>query len=128
MSVDNRRVLYDVIYINGKFCWLNGTITRNNPLTAHHIVPVRNNGKTTIKNIAPLTDYMHKMFNILERKYPDLAEEINRYFVKYKGVYPEEIEWRINQIFALLDPQEIKIGKPKCKVKNIHHNKYRRSR
>lgn len=121
MSVDNRRVLYQVIYLNGEFCWLNGTITRDNPLTAHHIVPIRMRGKTTVENIASLTDYMHKCFNLVEQHYPELGAEINGYFKKYKGVYPEEVEARINQIFALVDTTHIGLGehhqKQKCKAK-----------
>lgn len=118
MSVKNRSVLYEVMYINGNFCWLNGKMTRGNPMTAHHITPVRFGGKATIKNIAPLTDQRHKWFNQVEIYYPDLAEEVNDYFREYHGQYPEEIEWRINQIFALVDPaRNPSMQRPKCKTK-----------
>ena len=126
MGKQNRAVLSQVIYRNGEFCWLNGTISRQNPLTAHHIKAVRNGGPTIPQNIAPLTDQRHKWFNRLEHYYPDLAEEVNRYMRAYEGCYPEEIEWRINQIFALVTPNnEHKEYKVKVKTKNKRH-KHRR--
>ena len=125
MSKANRNVLYTVTYLNGNFCWLNGEISRANPLTAHHIKAVRNGGKTIPQNIAPLTDQRHKWFNRLEHYYPDLAEEVNRYMKAYEGCYPEEIEWRINQIFALVEPHDEhkQHYKPKVKCKNKRHRR-----
>lgn len=117
MSKGNRNALYEVIYRNGNFCWLNGVITRGNPMTAHHIKPVRLGGKATVNNIAPLTDQRHKWFNKLEMYYPEYAERVNDLFREYKGVYPEEIEWEINQYFALVDPGKTKPDMPKIKCK-----------
>ena len=87
-------------------CFLGGVVTKDNPYTYHHIKPKRNNGLATKENGALLTQQRHEWFNKLEREYPTLASEINLYLAKYKGTYPEEIEWRINQIFALVKPKE----------------------
>jgi hypothetical protein len=106
MCMSTKTVLAEVTYMCGNFCWLNGTIERSNKLTGHHIKPLRRHGPTTVNNIAPLVEDRHRWFNLVERDYPELAEEVNNYFRQYHGEYPEEIEWRINQIFALVDPEQ----------------------
>lgn len=94
----------------GYKCWLMGEISKSNPLTLHHIKPQREGGPTTIENGALLSLEKHALFNILESKYPELANEINAYFIVYKGNYPEDIYNRINEIMSLIDyePKKIK--------------------
>jgi hypothetical protein len=105
-----------MIHDFGNVCWLNGTISRNNPLTYHHcVIPKRNGGKATEENGALLTHQRHEWFNELEREYPELAKEVNIYMSLYKGEYPEQVEWRINQIFALVNPEH------KGRVKRRRH-------
>jgi hypothetical protein len=101
--MSNRTILNLVIYEHGKKCWLNGVISRDNPLTAHHIVPLRDGGLTIEENIAPITKHKHEAFNELERLYPDLAAEITHYLINYKGHYDQDIIDRINKLLALVE-------------------------
>ena len=95
-------------YYYGERCWLGGIVSKDNPLTLHHIKPVREGGKTTIDNGALLSLSMHIRFNILESHYPEYAEEINGYFVEYKGEYPDEVYFRIKELMALTEDKVYK--------------------
>lgn len=70
------------IYKPGDRCWLDYQITKDNPLTFHHIIPERNGfeGKTIITNMALLTKKAHSKFNLIERKNPIIAKQLNREF------------------------------------------------
>ena len=92
-----------LIYYYGDKCWLFGEVSKNNPLTLHHIKPVRDGGKTTLENGALLSLRKHKEFNKLEEQYPELAREIKYYFEIYRGQYPQEVYERINDIMLLVD-------------------------
>ena len=82
---------------------LGGKLSEDNPYTFHHIVPVRENGATTVENGAILTKRKHEQFNKLERLYPDFAKEVNYYLYIFRGDYPEPIEDRINYLMGLVE-------------------------
>ena len=50
----------------GNKCWLGGKVSHENPLTYHHIKPVRCGGRTTMNNGALLSLQKHAEFNVLE--------------------------------------------------------------
>jgi hypothetical protein len=108
--MNNKQVKNLLIYNFGASCWLGGKITKKNPLTNHHILAKRDGGETTLDNGALLSQEMHDRFNILEQRYPELAEEINSYLKQYKGVYPNKIQERIDYIMSLVKPH-IKVKK-----------------
>lgn len=100
--MDNKGVKNLMIANYGKECWLHYKLTRENPLTFHHIKPKRDGGKATEENGALLSRYAHDDFNILENMYPELAKEINEYLLIYKGDYPIEVEERIIRLLELV--------------------------
>lgn len=69
------------IYHVNKYDWMNYKITKNNPLTYHHIKEKRNGGHRTIKNGAPLTHNAHVKLNIIELKYYQLYLILNQMFL-----------------------------------------------
>ena len=105
------------IYKLSDECMLKGKLSRDNPFTYHHIIPVRENGQKTLENGAILTRKKHEQFNQLERLYPEYAAEINYYLYTYRGNYPEEVMERINELMSLVKDV------PKKKVKT--NKKYR---
>lgn len=65
-------------------CFLNGFIYEMNPLTYHHIDPVRNGGATTIDNGALLGNLEHQMFNMIEQYNRGIASDLNIGFREFK--------------------------------------------
>ncbi len=100
--MSNKGIKNLMIMKHGNRCWLNYKITRDNPLTYHHIKPVREGGKATEENGALVSLLGHEDFNELERLYPDLAAEINQAFIIYKGIYPPELSERIEKLLNLV--------------------------
>ena len=92
-----------MIYYYGEKCWLGGVVSSSNPLTYHHIKPVREGGRTTMENGALLSLRMHELFNILESQNQELADEINSYFLIYRGTYPDVVYFRIKEIMSGID-------------------------
>ena len=92
-----------LVYYYGPKCWLGGQVTKDNYLTLHHIKPVRDGGRTTLENGALLSRQKHAEFNVLEEMYPEYGEEINNYFLEYRGQYPQEIYERIQELMSLVD-------------------------
>ena len=77
------------IYKPDGYDWMGVPITKNNPLTYHHIE--KNNGKnTTLENGALLTKRAHRLLNILQSKNKDLYDEWNWLFyaINYYGTHP----------------------------------------
>ena len=60
--------------------WMGFKLSKNNPLTYHHIKKNSEKGKKTIENGAPLTRAAHRFLNDLEILNPDLYEEWNKLF------------------------------------------------
>lgn len=94
----------------GNRCWLHYKLTKDNPLTYHHLKPVREGGRATEENGALLSREAHDDFNILEQMYPKLAREINEYLSTYKGDYPSEVIERINRLMELAKRKEMTTG------------------
>ena len=86
----------------GKACWLKGIIQPGNPLTLHHIVPVRDGGKTIFENGALITLERHEMFNVSELYFPDFAEEINYYMSIYHCNYTQIVDDRIDEYIKMM--------------------------
>lgn len=105
---------------------LGGKVSKDNPYTFHHIVPVRENGATTIENGAVLTKQKHEQFNKLERKYPEYGEEINYYLYTYRGNYPDEIKERIDYLMSLVENNSEEKSHKKQKNKQSNYKKHRK--
>lgn len=73
------------IYRVEEYDWMKFRITRDNPLTYHHIIKEAKGGKKTLKNGAPLTILAHQ--------------------------YLHQIEYDDNEIFVLINKQLEKINR-----------------
>lgn len=73
-----------LIVEHGNLCFLGGTISKKNPLTVHHLVPLRDGGKTILINLALLCRLEHDMFNTIELYRPIRGKEFNDYFRYFK--------------------------------------------
>lgn len=105
---------------------LGGKLSKDNPYTFHHIIPVRENGPATVENGAVLTRQKHEQFNKLEQMYPEYGDEINYYLYTYRGNYPDEIKERIDYLMSLVESANC--GKPykKEKKKQSNYKKHRK--
>lgn len=75
-----RRIRKEMVEIFGKQCWMDYYITRNNMLTAHHIVERRENGITCLENLALVTDRAHKLLNYFDCEYNKIYRDLNALF------------------------------------------------
>ena len=78
--MNNVDVKHSIFILHNYLCFLGGQPTKKNPLTAHHIVPVRENGPTIVSNLAPLCRTQHDAFNIIERQDKKVAIFLNDSF------------------------------------------------
>lgn len=69
---------------HGYTCFLGGKISKKNPLTVHHMVPIRLGGRNVLANLALLCRLEHDMFNVVERFKPNKGDEFNDYFRYFK--------------------------------------------
>ena len=81
----NKEAKQEMIYEYGRICFLGGTISKKNPLTIHHLKPVRAGGKTILINLALLGNLQHQAFNIIENNNKKQAEELNDGFREFKN-------------------------------------------
>ena len=91
MNNKEREVIKQMVEIykpNG-YDWMGAPITKNNPLTYHHIVK-RKEGETSIENGALLTKSSHRKLNILESLDKDLYDEWQWLFyaINESGYHP----------------------------------------
>lgn len=61
--------------------------TRNNILTFHHIIEVRNGGKLVWENGALLSNASHQYLNYLDHYYPYFYKELNGMFYDLNRTY-----------------------------------------
>lgn len=85
MSDKVKRLKEEMILCYGLKCWLCGIEDKR--LTAHHIIPVRESGKTIWENIALLNRKQHDLFNAIENKNPRIAKELNWLFYELNCTY-----------------------------------------
>ena len=101
------------IYNPNGYDWMGTPITKNNPLTYHHIVK-RDEGNTTLENGALLTKSSHRKLNMLESKDIDLYNEWNWLFyaINYSETHPS---YALSEMMYELKDQTDKIiyGKEK---------------
>ncbi len=76
MNTNEQEVLKQMvnIYTPNGYDWMDTPITKNNPLTYHHIIG-RKVGNTSVSNGALLTKSSHRRLNMLKTKDNDLYEE-----------------------------------------------------
>lgn len=69
-----------IIYGITDYDWLNFKITRENPLTYHHIKKEEHGGEKTFKNGAPLTDLGHTYLHQIEMNDKRIFGELTKQF------------------------------------------------
>lgn len=77
------------IYTPNGYDWMGVPITKDNPLTYHHIEK-RNGNNTTLQNGALLTKSAHRKLHMLENRDIDLYNEWNWLFyaINYSETHP----------------------------------------
>ena len=65
-------------------CFLDGQICPKNPYTYHHIIPLRELGKTTFENGALLRTLEHQMYHVIEQDDKFMASVVTDYFRYFK--------------------------------------------
>jgi hypothetical protein len=88
--MSNKRYKTTLIKNYGAICMAGDTPTKANYLTVHHLVPVRNGGRTILVNLALLSRLSHDKFNVIEIYKPRTAKEINDELRHYKA-YRDEL-------------------------------------
>ena len=88
--------------------WLGFMESKNNPYTFHHIVPVRDGGKTTKKNGAILTKNGHKLYNYIEQDYPNIAEELTELFITLNETNSPATEEYYEEVNKVLEKVKFK--------------------
>ncbi len=96
-----------IIYKPNGYDWMGTPITKDNPLTYHHIEK-RNDNNTTLQNGALLTKSSHRKLHMLESRDIDLYNEWNWLFyaINYSETHPsyaylemmEELRIKTNEI------------------------------
>ena len=105
--------------------WMNYRITKDNPLTYHHIVEKRNGGSKTVDNGAPLTKEAHMQLNIIESKDKRLYTIINTIFeLIHEQNYPITEEQRkiIQEVLDYFEQNKACETKKKLVLKNGETN------
>jgi hypothetical protein len=88
--------------------WLNYRVTRQNPLTYHHIIKRENGGLFTLENGALLSQTGHRYLHIIEYKEIKIYEMLNKMFEiinRQKHAPTQEqreiIEYLLNEFYQL---------------------------
>ena len=78
----NKEVLYEMFKIYGepKIDWMGFEVTKNNPITYHHIREERSGGKETVDNGALLTKNSHAKLHKIEKSHHELYAEYQYWF------------------------------------------------
>ncbi len=109
-KVLKRQILTDGIKLFKAYdrCWMDYKITKENPPTFHHVVPVRKGGPTSIENLAILSLTAHLYFNIMEKKDPSIAENINNLFKQLNETMEPPTEEYYMKLHYYMDKYESK--------------------
>lgn len=88
--------------------WMNYRVTRQNPVTYHHIIKKENGGLYTLDNGALLTTTGHQYLHIIECKEIKLYDMLNKMFeiINRQRTAPTEeqreiIEYLLNEFYTL---------------------------
>lgn len=90
------------LYGNPDVDWLNYKITRDNPISFHHIQKDCDGGKRVISNGGLLTNYSHRYLHIIETREYKLYLVLNNILklINMRGYNPTNEERKIiNEIF-----------------------------
>lgn len=70
------------VYNVKDYDWMSFKITRENPLTYHHIKKDEHGGKRDVYNGALLTELAQSYLHQIEKDAPEIYEELNKVFLK----------------------------------------------
>ena len=131
-------------YAIEEFDWMSFRITKENPLTYHHIKKEASGGERTLDNGAPLTryaqDYLHlierynfKIYRRINRVLSEInmqgfqptkaqLDKINGFLLEFEVRHYEQLKKRLgmgkyDKFNATLERMKIQEGKPKVKKK-----------
>lgn len=87
MSEKIRLLKLEMQEVYGKLCWMDYLLSKQNPITFHHIVEVRNGGKGVWENGALISLNAHEYLNYLDREYHRIYNELNDLFYDLNRTY-----------------------------------------
>ena len=92
----NKQIKKLLISKYGMECMAGTPITLRNILTVHHIVPVREGGKTTLENCVNFGHLYHSGVHVIEHYYPRVYWEYMRYLIyaKATGDWSKMFKWQ----------------------------------
>ena len=80
----NKDIRVKNIKIYGKICMAGYVLSKQNPLTMHHIIPLSEGGKTTLENGSNVSNLAHTGIHIVSYDDYVKAREIIDYLLYYK--------------------------------------------
>ena len=95
-------VLQRMCEIYGELCWMEGIISKRNPLTFHHIQKKCDGGKRIISNGAVLSKQEHDYLNQLELRQRKLYVELNWLFQELNRTYAPPTKEYYEELHHLL--------------------------
>lgn len=94
--MDNKTLKKDNIEIYGRICMCGYEISRQNPLSMHHILPKSEGGRTTFENSANVTILPHSGLHVL---YHD-SKQKEKYIMEYLHCFKETHDIQATLEFA----------------------------
>ena len=98
--------------------WMNYKVTRQNPITFHHIIKKEQGGLYTFENGALLTETGHRYLHIIEYKEAKIFEMLNKMFeiINRQQHAPtqeqrEIVEYLLNEFYQLHKNDKTSKGK-----------------
>lgn len=104
MSDKISRLKKEMIEVYSLKCWLNELWVpkRGNLITYHHIVEVRNGGKSIWENGALLGRTNHDYLNYLDARYHNIYKELNGLFYELNRTYAPPTEEYYEEVKRVL--------------------------
>lgn len=104
--MENKTLRKINIRIYGPICMAGYTVTKNNPLTMHHIIPLCKGGKSTIENSSNISILAHSGIHIVSHDDYIKEKRIIEYLLYFKEHPDEKIskefaQWLKNEIINL---------------------------
>ena len=95
-------IIMGYIYNPDGFDWMNYQISKENPVSYHHIVEKRRNGTTTVENGAILTDKSHDLLNILDQFCPQAYNDLQDVFIRINNSNEPPTNETVKEIDSIL--------------------------
>lgn len=104
--MENKTIRQHNVRLYGNICMAGYSLSRQNPLTMHHIIPLSEGGKTTLENGSNISNLAHTGIHIVSYDDYIKAREIIDYLLYYKEFKDDQARldfaiWLRNEITKL---------------------------